>query len=61
MRLGHEKRKVVLLLWALSAFYAVVAILILNSSTLLRNVLITVGGLGWILLLFTFLATQDED
>jgi UDP-GlcNAc:undecaprenyl-phosphate GlcNAc-1-phosphate transferase len=60
MRLGHEKRKAVILLWALSAFYAVIAILILNSSLILQTSLITFGVVSWVVLLFMFLATKDN-
>jgi UDP-GlcNAc:undecaprenyl-phosphate GlcNAc-1-phosphate transferase len=60
MRLGHEKRKAVLLLWALSAFYAVIAILILNSSSILQTFFIAIGMVSWMLLLFMFLATSDN-
>jgi len=61
MRLGHEKRKAVLLLWALSAFYAVIAILILNSNSIFQTLLIFVGIFSWLALLFLFLSTKDID
>ena len=60
MRFGYEKRKAVLLLWALSAFYAVIAILILNSSSILQTFFIAIGMVSWMLLLFMFLATSDN-
>jgi len=60
MRLGYEKRKTVLLLWALSAFYAVIAILILNSSSTLQTLLVGVGVASWIVLLVMFLSTRDN-
>jgi UDP-GlcNAc:undecaprenyl-phosphate GlcNAc-1-phosphate transferase len=60
MRLGHEKRKAVLLLWALSAFYAVIAILTLNSSSILQILFIALGIGSWMVLLFMFLATSDN-
>jgi UDP-GlcNAc:undecaprenyl-phosphate GlcNAc-1-phosphate transferase len=61
MRLGYEKRKAVITLWALSAFFALLAILVLNSSSVFRTSLVTLGILAWIVLLFMFLATQDQD
>jgi UDP-GlcNAc:undecaprenyl-phosphate GlcNAc-1-phosphate transferase len=60
MRLGHEKRKAVLLLWALSAFYAVISILILNSSSIPQILFIALGVVSWIVLFFIFLATSDN-
>jgi UDP-GlcNAc:undecaprenyl-phosphate GlcNAc-1-phosphate transferase len=60
MRLGHEKRNAVLMLWALSAFYALLAILILSSSSILQTSLITLGVFSWVIVLFTFLATEDN-
>jgi UDP-GlcNAc:undecaprenyl-phosphate GlcNAc-1-phosphate transferase len=60
MRLGHEKRKAVVLLWALSAFYAVIAILILNSISIPQTLLIAIGVVSWIVLFFIFLATSDN-
>jgi len=60
MRFGYEKRKAVLLLWALSAFYAVIAILILNSSSIFQTLLIALGAVSWMVLLSMFLATSDN-
>jgi UDP-GlcNAc:undecaprenyl-phosphate GlcNAc-1-phosphate transferase len=60
MRLGHEKRKAVLLLWTLSALYAVIAILILNSSSMIQTLLIASGVISWMVLLLYFLATRDN-
>jgi UDP-GlcNAc:undecaprenyl-phosphate GlcNAc-1-phosphate transferase len=61
MRLGKEKRKAVLLLWALSAFYALIAILILNSNSIFQTLLIILGMVSWMVLLFLFLSTKDFD
>ncbi len=60
MRLGHEKRIAVLLLWVLSAFYAVISILILNSSSIHQTLFIALGVISWLVLLFMFLATNDN-
>jgi UDP-GlcNAc:undecaprenyl-phosphate GlcNAc-1-phosphate transferase len=60
MRLGYEKRRAVLSLWAMSAFYALIAILILNSSSILRNSFIALGLVSWMALLYKFLATKDN-
>ena len=61
VRLGLEKRVATLTLWMASAIFALLAILILNSSPPLRTLLITVGILFWTILLFVFLASKDED
>jgi UDP-GlcNAc:undecaprenyl-phosphate GlcNAc-1-phosphate transferase len=61
MRLGLEKRKAVLTLWTASAFFALLAILILNSSSALRNILIATGILSWTIMFSIFLSTKDQD
>jgi UDP-GlcNAc:undecaprenyl-phosphate GlcNAc-1-phosphate transferase len=60
MRFGYEKRKAVLFLWALSAFYATIAILILNSSSILQTLFTAIGVVSWMVLLSMFLATSDN-
>jgi UDP-GlcNAc:undecaprenyl-phosphate GlcNAc-1-phosphate transferase len=61
IRLGLEKRAAVLTLWMASAIFALLAILILNSSPALRTILIAVGILFWTILFSIFLTTKDED
>jgi UDP-GlcNAc:undecaprenyl-phosphate GlcNAc-1-phosphate transferase len=61
MRMGLEKRRAVLTLWAASAFFAVLAILILNSSSAISTFLISIGILSWTALLAIFLKTKDQD
>lgn len=61
MRLGLAKRKAVLMLWSASAFFALLAIAILNSSSAIRTFLITLGIFTWTILLKIFLATKDQD
>jgi UDP-GlcNAc:undecaprenyl-phosphate GlcNAc-1-phosphate transferase len=61
MRLGLEKQKAVLTLWSASAFFALIAITILNSSSVIRTFLITIGILAWTILLTIFLTTEDQD
>jgi UDP-GlcNAc:undecaprenyl-phosphate GlcNAc-1-phosphate transferase len=61
MRIGFEKRQAVITLWATSAFFSLLAITILNTSSVIRFLLITIGILAWIVLLLKFLATKDQD
>jgi UDP-GlcNAc:undecaprenyl-phosphate GlcNAc-1-phosphate transferase len=61
MRLGLEKRIAVLSLWGASAFFAVLAIMILNTSSGLRTFLITLGVISWAVLFLLFLLTKDKD
>jgi UDP-GlcNAc:undecaprenyl-phosphate GlcNAc-1-phosphate transferase len=61
MRMGLEKRRAVVLLWATSTFFALLAIMILNSSSVIRTFLIALGVLAWTILLSVFLTTRDQD
>jgi UDP-GlcNAc:undecaprenyl-phosphate GlcNAc-1-phosphate transferase len=61
MRLGLEKRSAVLTLWGASAFFALLAIMTLNTSSAPRTALITLGVISWIVLLSIFLLTKDQD
>jgi UDP-GlcNAc:undecaprenyl-phosphate GlcNAc-1-phosphate transferase len=61
MRLGLEKREAVLALWTASAFFALLAFLILNSTSALRTILIATGILSWTIMLSMFLTTKDQD
>jgi UDP-GlcNAc:undecaprenyl-phosphate GlcNAc-1-phosphate transferase len=61
IRMGLEKKKVVLSLWGASISFAFLAIMILNSRSVMQTLLIALGAIAWISLLFIFLATEDHD
>jgi UDP-GlcNAc:undecaprenyl-phosphate GlcNAc-1-phosphate transferase len=60
LRLGLEKRKAVLALWTTSALFALLAIMILNSSSILQALFTALGIVSWMVLLFMFLNTRDN-
>jgi UDP-GlcNAc:undecaprenyl-phosphate GlcNAc-1-phosphate transferase len=61
MRFGVKKGRAVLSLWGASAYFASLAIFILNTNSTLRTALITIGVISWIALLLLFLSSEDQD
>lgn len=59
IRNGVSRKFTALLLWALSGFFAVLAILINVGTFLEPNFLVILGSLVWILLFMVFLRTKD--
>jgi UDP-GlcNAc:undecaprenyl-phosphate GlcNAc-1-phosphate transferase len=60
MRHGLEKRKVVLLLWSISLFFATIGILISNVPYRLEGAITAFGLLIWLLLSWWFLTSRDS-
>jgi UDP-GlcNAc:undecaprenyl-phosphate GlcNAc-1-phosphate transferase len=60
IRAGLSRKQAALTLWALSAFFAAVAILISTTITSLERYLISGVGLLWILLFTLFFRTKDS-
>ena len=61
MRLGMKKRGAVMTLWAASLFFSIIAAMLSILSSIPFKVLISLGGITWLLLLIFFLRTDDED
>jgi UDP-GlcNAc:undecaprenyl-phosphate GlcNAc-1-phosphate transferase len=60
IRAGIPKRITALLLWLLSALFALLAIIINSSIPLNEFIAVTIGSLVWLVLLVRFIYTKNE-
>jgi len=60
IRVGIPRKITVLLLWSLSAFFALLAIFINSNIPIYEFMLVVFGSVIWLGLLAKFLSTKDE-
>jgi UDP-GlcNAc:undecaprenyl-phosphate GlcNAc-1-phosphate transferase len=60
IRAGLSRKQAAFSLWSLSAFFAVVAILISTTSTSVESYLLTGAGLLWVIMFILFFRTRDS-
>jgi UDP-GlcNAc:undecaprenyl-phosphate GlcNAc-1-phosphate transferase len=60
IRAGIPRKTTALLLWSLSAFFALLAIFINLSIPIYEFMLVVIGSIIWLSLLVKFLSTKDE-